>query len=52
MNGPTDPFGDWAETAVSQHEIYTSWVAAGFTPEQAMQLLLTVVTEIVRGSIS
>lgn len=42
--------GSMAEAAIGQHEMYLSWVAAGFTPEQALELLKTVVTEILRGN--
>lgn len=45
-----DPLGSMAEAAISQHEMYLSWIAAGFTPEQALELLKTVVAEILRGS--
>jgi hypothetical protein len=36
------------EVAISQHEMFVSWVAAGFTEAQALELLKAVVTEIVR----
>lgn len=52
MSGPEDPFGELMEATLSQHEMYTSWMRAGFTSEQAMELLKVVVTEVVRGSIS
>jgi hypothetical protein len=42
--------GSLAEAAVGQHEMYESWVAAGFTPDQAMDLLKVVVAEIIRGA--
>lgn len=45
------PLYSMSESAISQHEMYLSWREAGFTPEQAMELLKTVVTEIVRRSI-
>lgn len=38
-----------AEAAIGQHELYTTWIDAGFTSEQAMELLKTVMTEIIRG---
>lgn len=50
--GPEDPFNDLTEATVSQHEMYMSWRQAGFTEAQAMELLKTVVAEIVRGSFS
>jgi hypothetical protein len=41
--------GAMMETAISQHEMYLSWVEAGFTPEQALELLKVIISEIVRG---
>lgn len=38
------------EGAVWQHEMYLSWIAAGFTPEQALELLKTMIMQIVRGT--
>lgn len=29
-----------AQSAAVHHELYREWVAAGFSPEQAMQLLI------------
>lgn len=46
-----DPMGSMRETAISQHEMYMSWLAAGFTAEQALELLKTVVAEIIRGAV-
>ena len=51
MTEPEDPFSGIADATVSQHEMYMSWMEAGFTPEQAMELLKVVVAEIVRGAI-
>lgn len=54
LNGDGDEqsqLGSMTAGALSQHEMYLSWVVAGFTPEQALELLKVVVTEIVRGSI-
>ena len=36
---PVDPIGGLLESAVSLHERFKSWVAAGFTTPQAMQLV-------------
>lgn len=46
----TPDLGSLTESAIGQHEMYLSWIEAGFTPSQAMDLLKTVVSEIVRGS--
>lgn len=48
MNSPQDPIGDLAEAAAAQHEMYLSWVGAGFTPDQAMELVKTTITVILR----
>lgn len=50
MTEPEDPFDGIAGATVSQHEMYVSWVEAGFTPAQAMELVKVVIAEIVRGS--
>jgi hypothetical protein len=34
--------------AVSHHELYLSWVTAGFREDQAMDLLLTVIEAAIR----
>jgi hypothetical protein len=52
VNQPDDPFGTMAEAAVGQHEMYLNWINAGFTPEQAMELLKVLVTEIIRGTLT
>lgn len=49
MSEPEDPFSELSQATVSQHEMYLSWVDAGFTPAQAMELLKVVVAEIIRG---
>ena len=46
MNTPQDPIGDLAEAAAAQHEMYLSWLGAGFTPDQALELLKTTITVI------
>lgn len=48
VNTPQDPIGDLAEAAAAQHEMYLSWVGAGFTPDQAMELVKTTITVILR----
>lgn len=39
---PPSPFTDLAATAVQMHELFTAWVNAGFTEEQAMQMMCTI----------
>lgn len=50
MDEPDSPLGSLAQAAVGQHEMYVSWIDAGFSEEQAFELLKAVVTSIVRGS--
>lgn len=40
---PTDPITDLAAAAVQLHELYESYVAAGFTGAQAMQMVCTII---------
>ena len=51
MTEPEDPLGGMMASAISQHEMYENWVAVGFTPGQALELLMVVVAEIIRGAI-
>ena len=41
---PADPLTDFAACAVQLHEAYTSFVAAGFTEAQAMQMVCAILT--------
>ena len=41
MNAPLDPITDLAAAAVQLHEMYSAFVAAGFTTEQALELTKT-----------
>lgn len=36
--------------AIVQHELYLSWVQAGFTPDQALELVKAVIIETLRGA--
>jgi hypothetical protein len=44
-----DPLTLLQEGAVNQHEMYISWVAAGFTEAQALDLLKAVITTLIRA---
>lgn len=48
MNDNEEFMGDMNEGAIAQHEMYQSWVHAGFTPEQALDLVKAIITEMVR----
>ena len=47
---PADPLGPLAANAVQLHEVMTSYVAAGFTVEQAVYLTGVVLATILRQS--
>jgi hypothetical protein len=47
---PIDPFTALAEGAVQIFHLYNSYVLAGFTEAQAMQLLLAIITSSVRNA--
>lgn len=42
--GPNDPITDLAAMAVQLHELYESYLAAGFTEHQALYLVGRMVT--------
>jgi len=41
---PASPITQLAAAAIQLHELYRSYVTAGFTEEQAMQIILAIVT--------
>lgn len=41
---PADPVTDLAAGAAQLHEAYESFVAAGFTEQQAMQMVCAIIT--------
>lgn len=45
---PADPMTVLAETAVQMHELYLSYVAAGFTEGQSMTLVAAILDAIIR----
>lgn len=44
-DGPVDPLTSLAENATTMHEFMTSYVAAGFTRIEAMQVVCTIISE-------
>lgn len=46
---PQPPLTELAAAAVQQHELYRSWVDAGFTEEQALQLLAGIIMVSIGG---
>jgi hypothetical protein len=47
---PQDPITDLAAGAAQLHELYTAYVAAGFTDIQALQLIIALLTAGIRGA--
>jgi len=40
---PTDPITELAATAIQMHELYESYLQAGFTTDQAFAVVLTII---------
>lgn len=49
MIQPIEPLTALAEGMVALHEFMTSAIQAGFTKEQALEMVLTVLRETMRG---
>jgi len=49
-NEPISPLTELAAGAVQMHELFRAWVDAGFTEQQAMQLLCSMLAANVRPS--
>lgn len=47
---PQDPITDLAAGAAQLHELYESYVLAGFTEPQAMQMVIAILTAGLRGA--
>ena len=45
---PDDPMTSLAEGATEMHEYYLSLMSAGFTPSEALEVVIAVVREAVR----
>jgi hypothetical protein len=50
MPGPADPFGQLMEAATSTHEMFRSYVAAGFTDSQALYLTGVIISAALRNA--
>lgn len=48
MSEPEEFLGEVNEGAIAQHELYEAWVQAGFTPDQALELVKAIIIEMVR----
>ena len=48
MSDPEEFMSEMNEGAIAQHEMYQAWVDAGFTPDQALDLVKTIITEMLR----
>lgn len=51
MSEPEEFLGGMDEGAVAQHEMYLAWVQAGFTPDQALELVKAVISEVFRRGV-
>ena len=40
---PQDPFGRYTQAAVNMHEMFASFVSAGFKRAEALQLVITII---------
>lgn len=49
MPEPEDPITQLAAAAVQLHELYNSYIAAGFTDQQAFDLVKAILTASVGG---
>lgn len=49
MSDPEDPITQLAVAAASAHEMFTSYVAAGFTEAQALYLVGQILASALRG---
>jgi len=52
MGEPDDPITQLATAAVSLHELYTAYVGAGFTENQALYLVGVILSANLRGPAS
>lgn len=48
MSELSDPFGPLMASATQLHEIYTTYIGAGFTADQALALTCLVLQEAIR----
>jgi hypothetical protein len=48
----TSPITELAAGAAQTHELYSAYVEAGFTPDQAMQLICCMLAESFRHGLS
>ncbi len=44
MTSPAAPFTELVVATVQQHELFRAWVEAGFTEDQALKLLIGILT--------
>ena len=47
---PADPMTQMAEGAIQAHEIFSSYVAAGFTEGQAITLVAAILSAFIRNA--
>lgn len=49
MNAPIEPHGDIREGAATMMQFYAAYLEVGFTPQQAMQLIVAMIPNIGAG---
>ncbi len=49
MPEPTDPITQLGEAAAQSHELFTSYLNAGFSESQALYLVGQIITSAIRG---
>lgn len=49
--GEAEGFSSLAMSAIALHELYRSYIEAGFTEEQAMRIICTIMTASARGAV-
>ncbi|MFJ2630852.1 hypothetical protein ACIO6U_02660 [Streptomyces sp. NPDC087422] len=47
---PQSPITELAAMAVQHHELYTAYVDAGFTENQALQMLISIIMATIGGA--
>lgn len=50
MDDSVDPIGPIAQELIQMHEVYLAAIKAGFTESQAMQVVLEVLSNALKGT--
>lgn len=52
MSEEPDPLAELTEATMAQYELYAAWVRAGFSPDQAFELVKAVVQSFARNAVT